>query len=509
MDFPSDNVSLTLLVGDVEQTLPKLKATVDAWFLDGFSPSKNPEMWKEDLYETMAKLSTNGTTFSTYTSAGKVKRGLEAVGFKIEKVKGYGNKKDMLCGRFSKEASSDHTYPKHVIVIGAGIAGSATSYALARRGCKVTLIERHSRIACEASGNPIGIIYPRLSTGEAILNKLALSGYLYTIRLLKKIDLKFNCCGVLQLAFNGREATRIKSVADQGLPETLVKPVNSQEASDIANIQLHHEGLFFSEAGFINPPELCKKLIEDPNISTKLHTQAIELKYVDNLWEVWEEGNLISKATTVVICNANEALRFKQTEHTELIPARGQITLFPENSITKKLKTVLCTDSYLTPSHDQIHCIGATFYPNNKSTEIEEMDNSENLKSLENISLEFKTDMDLSDVKGRASLRCTTDDYLPSVGPLLDVDIMRAEPPRYNTNPTRLPWIQGLFINTGHGSKGLTNAPICGEVIASAIFGEPQIIDSKILAAIDPNRFLLRRMGLKKLIQGLAIFPEY
>lgn len=94
----TDRVALTLILGDVNEEIPKLNASVDAWFLDGFKPSSNPEMWSETVFTNMARLSRTGATLATFTAAGFVRRGLAAAGFEVKKVKGYGHKRDMTVG---------------------------------------------------------------------------------------------------------------------------------------------------------------------------------------------------------------------------------------------------------------------------------------------------------------------------------------------------------------------------------------------------------------------------
>jgi tRNA 5-methylaminomethyl-2-thiouridine biosynthesis bifunctional protein len=74
--------------------------SVDHWFLDGFSPARNPEMWTEELFSSMADFSMNGSTLATFTSAGFVRRGLGQVGFSMNRTKGYGKKREMLVGSF-------------------------------------------------------------------------------------------------------------------------------------------------------------------------------------------------------------------------------------------------------------------------------------------------------------------------------------------------------------------------------------------------------------------------
>jgi tRNA 5-methylaminomethyl-2-thiouridine biosynthesis bifunctional protein len=97
-----EGLTLSLYVGDgttMLKTAPQQRLEMaDAWFLDGFAPAKNPEMWTAEVFEHMAKLSKDGTTFATFTAAGTVRRGLQDVGFDVRKVKGFGRKRDMTVG---------------------------------------------------------------------------------------------------------------------------------------------------------------------------------------------------------------------------------------------------------------------------------------------------------------------------------------------------------------------------------------------------------------------------
>jgi len=108
--FEADNVKLTLLFGDIREQLPAVDCTasglVDAWFLDGFSPSKNPEMWEDSLYTQMHRLSKQGATVATYTVAGIVRRGLTAAGFQVSRKPGFGTKRDMLYAQLDQGQSS-------------------------------------------------------------------------------------------------------------------------------------------------------------------------------------------------------------------------------------------------------------------------------------------------------------------------------------------------------------------------------------------------------------------
>lgn len=519
--FEHGRVNLTLIIGDVQQVLPQLRASVDAWFLDGFAPAKNPDMWQPALFSQMARLSHAGSSFATFTSAGMVRRGLQDAGFEVKKVAGFGRKREMLCGeyvaagvqfiaRLRTPRPPFYSLHKNAIVIGGGIAGTATSRALASRGWQVTLIERHAEIAAEASGNPLGILYPRLAGQDIALSRLAQHGYLYTLRLLQRLHLPADThdgCGMLQLAFNGKEAQRCHAVAARGLPADLVRWVEAAEASEIAGVALPHGGLYFPSAGWVNPPALCRVLAHHPDIDIQACKHALTLQQHGDLWQVSDAHGLLAAAPVVVIAAANASADFSQTAHLPLESVRGQLSLIAQNVASEKLKVVVCSDGYISPAVDGMHCLGATFTPEEASADVKQQDHLANLALLKAISPAMYAAAPQQPMQGRVAFRCATPDYLPMAGPVLDHAALTARPPRPNADPASLPWLNGLYVNTGHGSKGLINAPFCAELLASAICGEPSAADAKLLAALDPNRFLLRRMGLKKLVQGLAAYP--
>jgi tRNA U34 5-methylaminomethyl-2-thiouridine-forming methyltransferase MnmC len=92
-------VAVEVVMGDARETLPQWQGRADAWFLDGFSPAKNPELWSPDLMAEVARHTKPGGTFATYTAAGFVRRGLQAAGFGVERRKGHGHKRHMTAGK--------------------------------------------------------------------------------------------------------------------------------------------------------------------------------------------------------------------------------------------------------------------------------------------------------------------------------------------------------------------------------------------------------------------------
>jgi tRNA 5-methylaminomethyl-2-thiouridine biosynthesis bifunctional protein len=505
--FDDSRVTLTLLIGDINEALPKHKAVVDAWFLDGFSPAKNPDMWQASLFKEMAKHSHSETTFATFTSAGDIRRGLQNAGFQVSKAPGFGKKREMLFGQYQGAANNKQAEVKSktVIVIGGGLAGAASAETMARHGYQVTLIERHSSLAQEASGNPLGVLYPRLTGGDTPLNALALQGFLYTLSLLNHIKIDaddYQQCGVLQIAFNERERKRIAVVINE-YPE-LVHKVNKKYASELSGISIEYDGMFIPQAGWLNPALFCEALTQHPNIKRLTNTEALNIEKSSQGWQVFSKKAFIAEATNLIIANATDAQNFKQTSHCDMQSVRGQITLLPATEISKTLKTVICTDGYLSPARQGQHCLGATFSPNDSNTGTRDTDHQSNLNMLKLLAPEWdKTAYEIHALQGRAAIRATTNDYLPIAGAVLDVAYLKENPPRYNALPNSLPWLEGLYINAAHGAKGLVNAPLCAEMIASLICNEPAPVDCSLLSALDPNRFALRELGLKRLAQTI------
>lgn len=529
--FDLGRVTLTLLIGDVHDMLQQLDAQIDAWFLDGFAPAKNPDMWNEQVFAQLARLATTGTTLATFTSAGFVRRGLIAAGFNMRRVQGFGHKREMLAGLYSAEGYQDtkHCQPwfarpastppalaqRHAIVIGAGLAGCSTTASLASRGWRVTLIEQHTRIAQEASGNAQGILYLKLSAHHTALSRFILSGFGYTRRLLETLDnplqnLKqdeWSICGTLQLAFNDKEQHRLTTLAEH-FPDDLLYAVTAEQASMQAGVPLQHGGLFYPQAGWVHPPALCQALSQNPLIEFKSAQRATTLLQMNQQWQVHSEHGLIAEAPVVVLCNAANVTQFQQTQHLPLNPVRGQTTQLPSTAASQSIQTVICANGYISPARQGHHTIGASFNFALNSQTASLAEHRSNLELLHAIAPSLtqicQTDtLDLSQLKGHAAFRSTSIDYLPLVGPVAQYNQFMqtyAELRKDARLPQQqpCPWHNGLYVNTAHGSRGLISAPLAAELLSAWICAEPLPLPVDIAQQCHPNRFALRTLMRNK-----------
>ncbi|MGO4002578.1 bifunctional tRNA (5-methylaminomethyl-2-thiouridine)(34)-methyltransferase MnmD/FAD-dependent 5-carboxymethylaminomethyl-2-thiouridine(34) oxidoreductase MnmC [Pseudomonas fluorescens] len=513
-------VTLTLLIGDALEQLPQLDAQVDAWFLDGFAPAKNPDMWTAELFAELARLAAPDSTISTFTSTGWVRRLLNAAGFKMRRTPGIGHKWEILRGAFlgwpediPPAASAKPWFARpapwrgerRALVIGAGLAGCASAASLAARGWQVSLLERHADLAQEASGNPQGVLYLKLSAHGTALSQMIVSGFGHTRRLLEHLQRgsDWDDCGVLQLAFNAKEAERQAQLA-AAFPADLVHQLDQQQAEARAGVALEHGGLFYPEGGWVHPPALCQWQATHPSVQLLSHREAVELRKVDDQWQAWDGESLLASAPLVVLAGAAEIKRFAQSAELPLKRIRGQITRLPQTADSQCLSTVVCAEGYVAPARLGEHTLGASFDFHSDDLTPTTAEHLGNLEMLKEISTDLVTrlhadQLDPQQLQGRAAFRCTSPDYLPIVGPLADrqafIEAYAALARDARQVPDIVcPWLEGLYANSGHGSRGLITAPLSGELLAAWLDNEPLPLPRGVAEACHPNRFALRQL---------------
>lgn len=547
LHFKHRKVNLVLLFDDVKSGFNQLlmspsphwqtsRVEIDAWFLDGFAPAKNSDMWQQSFFDLMATLASNQGTFATFTAAGFVRRGLQQAGFEVEKVPGFGSKREMLRGgRTSpascksaldaKELGSDEprrlprmgetpwyvdthsvSGEKSAVVVGGGLSGCHTARAMAEKGWRVTLLERHSALAMEASGNDQGIVYAKLSHRGETQSDFNLAALLFAQRTYKSQWQSAeigSACGVAQLDFPRENAEAlITSLGDQ----QLIQYLDAEELSIRAGIPIHQSGLFFPDSGWIAPTKLCAELIGHPNIDVAYNTDVESLSYNDanQHWTI-NTTSIQFKTTTVVLCSANDTIRLSQTSHLPIKPVRGQISQFTKTPSTAKLNCVLCSDGYIAPAHLDQQCLGATFKVRDLDSEVRSEEHLENIQRLHAQFPELELDqLDVDSLSGRASFRCTTPDYLPIVGPAPIFDSYLDTFSALRKNARLLidqcgPNYSGLYLNIGHGSRGLAYTPISAEIVASLINKDPMPLSPALEQALHPARFIIRNLGRNKI----------
>jgi len=366
------DVSLTLIHDNAFDALHEIDARVDAWFLDGFSPSKNPDMWSDEIIEKIYDLSAKGARLGTFTAAGAVKKSLEKVGFKVHKREGFGRKRHRLEAilegkRVNKKIMLAPT------IIGAGIAGASLALAFKRRGIIPQIVHKEDFIA--ASHNIVALVKPRLDLQDRPESRFFLNSYLYALNLYKDHSLKK---GVTQIPKSSDEIIRFKKLCSQ---------------SPLPKKHLKYDGTE-------NKLKLGKSLIICPKLIINNWLKGIHLKQ-----EIPKNSDLKFLAAGFGLKN------MLQVENIPLRFTRGQIS-----SVKAKLKSTLSYGGYAIPIGGHV-IVGATHnrLDGNNPFTPRVSDDIENINNLKNFTGIAAT---MSGEDSRSSVRVTSKNTLPIISQL-------------------------------------------------------------------------------------------
>ena len=431
-----DEVILDLHYGDAGERLNAMTksqtSAVDAWYLDGFSPSLNPSLWDLALTRAIAAHSKNGTTATSYSVAGSARRALIAAGFNATKRAGFGKKRHSLYAVMGNETelvqpaneqeqrhrqsqteqpqniprtNRQETSDQDVLVVGAGLAGCSTALALARRGHKVKIVDAAPQAMCGASGIPQLALRPRLFRSAGSGTSFFLTAYHTARRLYATIDaltapLKtapsetaaWHPTGAVQLdgALNKKQALSQETVASIYDPR-VAQAVSAAAASSLAGLPVLEGGWHFEEAGWLDPWVFVDKLFAlEPRISPQFDTTIVELianadATATSRWVAIDSRGNKHTAKTVVLCNSHAIDSLLPDLGIRLQTSRGQVSLIKADAETAALRCVVSGERSLFPVRTGFHVIAASYRsdPHSLATlERSAVDDEENLAGL-------------------------------------------------------------------------------------------------------------------------------
>ncbi|MBB5320402.1 bifunctional tRNA (5-methylaminomethyl-2-thiouridine)(34)-methyltransferase MnmD/FAD-dependent 5-carboxymethylaminomethyl-2-thiouridine(34) oxidoreductase MnmC [Marinobacter oulmenensis] len=470
-------VRLTLYFGDVLDAWQALDFQADAWFLDGFAPAKNPDMWLEQAIKLIRQHSRPGSTLATFTAVGRIRRALAGAGFAMAKVPGFGRKRDMLTGHLDGPAPASVTGDEPIVIVGAGIAGTTLARNLADRGLQVILLDRAREPGEEASGNPQGALYVKLGIEYNAQTELSATALAFSQRFYQPWQGQFwHPTGLLQLATTEQEADRQRRfLARNRYPEQLLKPVNPEQASELAGLPVESDGLWFPGSGWLEPARACRTLAQHDNIERRFGHQVSHIERQGEHWLVHhDQGEPIRTLRLVVAGGHQSASLLPEGDRLRLKNIRGQISSLPAARFNLP-DIVISGTKYLNPAHGDHAVTGATFDLHDDNPSETPESHRHNLQELRQMLPAVVGDdtVQPDTLTGRVSFRCTTHDYQPAAGPLSGAG--GSGPP-------------GLYLLGGFGSKGLAWAPLLAEHLADCLTGQPSCLPAHLCRRVQPNR---------------------
>ncbi|MCC5451621.1 bifunctional tRNA (5-methylaminomethyl-2-thiouridine)(34)-methyltransferase MnmD/FAD-dependent 5-carboxymethylaminomethyl-2-thiouridine(34) oxidoreductase MnmC [Rheinheimera sp. UJ51] len=485
--FAEGQVILDLWLGDANDLLPQFPTDhqVDAIFLDGFAPSKNPEMWQVSLFEQLFRLAAPKCTLATFTCAGIVKRGLQQAGFQIKKVKGYGRKREMLTASVPAEHQLEKAHSisqrtaaiSHITIIGGGLAALCSAAALLKRGIKVQLLCADADVAQRASHNRQGALYPNLTVQPTAASLLHCHAFHYAKQFYQHyhaigLDFPLQFCGMLHLATTAHLATRQqKMAAKASWPNNLVNFVDAAEASSLAGIALQHSGIFLPAAGWLGPQAFCQALLahlqQQQGFEVRFNCHVTALHPLATGWQI-ETAEHTFNAEHLLVATGADIGQLAPLAALPVNRVRGQVSHVQAPEISP-LRTVICHKGYLTPAWQGEHSVGATFDRDGQIAQTTTEDDQQNIAELQQQLGQPAWSSAITAISAKAAFRATVPDRLPIVG--------------------QMAALKNLWVMTGLGARGLLYAPLLAELLACQLSAEPLPQGSHAIAQLAANRF--------------------
>jgi tRNA 5-methylaminomethyl-2-thiouridine biosynthesis bifunctional protein len=513
LSFDGGRVQLLLALGDARDWLPELVAEVDAFHLDGFPPGRGADAWDSRLLKTLGRLAAPGATVSAWNAPPAVQDGLVTAGFEVTQAPGQDGTGTVMRARYApafvpRRAPSRVAAPstqRRAIIVGSGLAGSATAAALAAQGWHCELIDRHDNPAQEASGNPAGLFHGIVNAQDGTHARFNRAAALEIARVLAdalRDGVPGALDGLLRLETTLPDAAAMQQVIDRvKLPAAYVQALDAGPAARLAGVALRHPAWFYPQGGWVRPDALVRWFIAQggERVQWRGGLQAESMHRVDPgggqaQWQLRDaQGAILASAPVIVLANAGDALRLLGRPDWTVEAVRGQLSCAPAAADAGWIlpRIPIAGSGYLLPPVDGMAVFGATSAAGDMTPGLREADHARNLAQYELLTGQ-PAPIAASALQGRTAWRWVAGDRLPIVGAVPDLQAAVTRP----IDQVRfVPRVPGLFVFTALGSRGITWSALGARVLASAITGAPAPLQSSLLDAIDPGRFAVRQVA--------------
>lgn len=425
--FAGGRVTLNLLFGDARTVLPARTFAADAWYLDGFAPRVNPELWSADLMAAVAARTRPHGTAATYTVASDARQALQQAGFELHRRPGFGDKREMLHARRTAGQAAvlaPASAPKTVHVLGAGIAGTAAARAFAERGCTVTVVAPNG-VADGASGIPAAAVRPRLwrPGPHAVPDaEIVAEAFRWTSRWLREATPQhFRACGVLLCAVDEDDERKVRERAENPRTADLVQWCPRDAASEHAGVPLPFGAAWIPTGGVVALDGAAHHLLDDPRI---------------------EVVPTAPTATADLVVHASARIPDGEIVRGQAIAVRAR---------EPAPRTVVCTTGYLCPpSADGLTWLGSTYDRHDDRIDERPDDDARVFGKFDALPSVAAALRGAATERRFVGVRATTAQRVARIG--------LPEP--------------GQGVSLAHGSRGAVTGPWAGELLAAAAFGE-------------------------------------
>lgn len=545
IDLAGGQLSLLLAWADVAQALRELTASVDAFFLDGFAPERNPDMWQPHALRHLRRLAAPQASVATWTVAGAVRETLRAAGFAVHKAPGSGGKREITLGRFAPHHVAEAPPGRRAgalgqaVVVGAGLAGAMAARALAQAGISTTVLERQRQPATQASGNAAGLyhgvihgaLHGALHGGHRGVNHNVVEGAIHAARhlaaegaharWLRAAALHAHRCyaplvaqglvagqtaGLLRGARDLPWADMHASLAALGLPAAWAEALTPEQAAQRGGLRCANPAWLMHHAGWVAPADLVRHALATPGVQWRGGVNVQALRRRGERWQLLGgqgldgQSQVLAEAEHVVLANAADAVRLLGRAPGAWLLQRGQVSqaTLPGHALPLPLADGSCA---VDLGGNQL-LFGATAQADDDDPLVRDDDHRHNLARLQQLTGWALPDVAPGLLQGRVGWRLQTIDRLPWIGPTADEELLdaasAAAAPRSPSTlrldqPRFVPRRAGLHVLAGLGSRGLTHAPLAAELLAAWISGAPLPVPSRLVDAVDVARFAARQ----------------
>jgi tRNA 5-methylaminomethyl-2-thiouridine biosynthesis bifunctional protein len=485
LEFENGAVTLTLCFGRAQVLAPRLSARVDAFFLDGFAPDRNPDIWAEPLLRTLAGLAAPGATVATWACTGALRQALQESGFDVRREPGYGGKWHMTVGEVREQgraAAAPGVDAGHAVVVGAGLAGAGIAQALAGRGWRVTVLDAGRALGAPAhAGHLAAALTPVVARDDNARARLSRAGSQRALARWQGLagDAAPRVCGTVQVERDaGKSAALAGTLETLAFPSNWVRQVDRDEAGALAGLPLARGGVFFAQGMLVQPNRLIDALLATPGV-TLLPGQAARVEPSGQGWRVLDgQGAELVQAQMVILANAagargvlaDSGLLDPLPRVAQMHALTGEVTLVPAAALSGGPRCIVGGEGYLLPDVGAGCVVGSTYVHDAAEARISADGQRVTLAKAAGLLSGHFPDFDAlvpGSLPGWAGWRAVLPGRLPAVG--------------------ELPHAPGLWLAVGYASRGLSWSALMGDLIAARLAGEPSPLETDLAQLISPR----------------------